>query len=80
MGHYITMSAVSAFIFVKVTLSSHGNTLLSAALFGEPALCRHAAVRAALTRIKGDMMLMLMDHLSQESLKPLQMDFHTSVQ
>lgn len=74
------MSAASAFIFVKVTLSSHGNMLLSAAFVGEPALCRHAAVRTALTRIKGDMMLMLMDHLSQESLKPLQMDFHTSVQ
>lgn len=69
MGRYSTMSRVSAFIFVKATLHQHGNTLLSAAVFSESALRRHAAIRATLTRIKADMALVLMDYLSQQSFK-----------
>lgn len=76
---YITMRIVSAFIFVKVTLLLHGNTVLNAALFGKSALYRHATIRLSLTQINADMMLMVMDHLSQPSLKPLQMRFHTTV-
>lgn len=32
---YITMRVMSAFIFVRVTLSLHGNAVLSAVLFGK---------------------------------------------
>lgn len=73
------MRIMSAFIFVKVTLLLHGNTVLSAALFRKSALHRHATIRVTLTEINADMMLMVMDCLSQQSLKPLQMDFHTTV-
>lgn len=71
------MRIMSAFIFVKVTLLLHGNTVLSAALFRKSALHRHATIRVTLTEINADMMLMVMD--CQQSLKPLQMDFHTTV-
>lgn len=71
------MSMMSAFIFVKVTLSLHGNTVLSAALCRKSKPHRHATIRVTLTKINADMMLMVMDCLSQQSLKPLQMDFHT---
>lgn len=71
------MSMMSAFIFVKVTLSLHGNTVLSAALCSKSEPRRHATIRVTLTKINEDMMLTVMDCLSQQSLKPLQMDFHT---
>lgn len=61
---YITMSITSAFIFVKVTLSLHRTTVLSAALFEKSALRRHATIRLTLTEINLDMMLMLMDYPS----------------
>lgn len=70
---------MSTFIFVKVTLSLHGNTVLSAVLFAKSALHRHATIRLTLTKINSDMMLMVMDYLSQPSLKSLQMYFHTTV-
>ena len=58
------MSIMSAFIFVKVTLSLHGNTVLCAASFGKSVLRRQAAIRVTLTKINADMMLMVMDDLS----------------
>lgn len=73
------MSIMSAFISVKVTLSLNGNTVLSAASCGRPALRCHATIRLPLTKINVDMMLMVMDYRSQPSLKPLQMYFHITV-
>lgn len=77
---YITMSIMSTFIFVKVTLSLDGNTILSAAWFGKSALHCHTAVRLTLTKINADVMLTVMDYQSQPSLKSLQMYFHTTVE
>lgn len=56
------MSIMSAFISVKVTLSLNGNTVLSAALCGKPALRCHGTIRLPLTKINVDMMLMVMDY------------------
>lgn len=72
------MSIVSAFIFVKVTLSLHGNIVLSAALFGKSALHRHATIRLTLTKINADMILIVMDYQSQPCLKSLQIYFHST--
>lgn len=47
------MSRVSPFIFVKAALRRHRNTLLSAALFRESALRRHAAIRGNFDKNKG---------------------------
>lgn len=45
---YITMRVMSAFIFVRVTLSLHGNAVLSAVLFGKSVPHRHATIKATL--------------------------------
>lgn len=46
---YITMRVMSAFIFVRVTLSLHSNALLSAVLFGKWVPHRYATIKATLT-------------------------------
>lgn len=63
------MSHVSPFILVKAALYRHGNTLLSAALAESRRSVVTQQYGATLTRIKADMDLMLMDYLSQQSLK-----------